>query len=38
MSYNYFVLGHGKEDVDDAGALLKREVQTEQLKPNGAKS
>ncbi len=35
MSWNYFASGHGKGEVDGAGALLKRELYKEQLKPNG---
>jgi hypothetical protein len=37
MSWNYFGSGHGKGEVDGAGALLKREIRNEQLKPNGQK-
>jgi hypothetical protein len=37
MSWNYFGSGHGKGEVDGAGALLKREIQNEQLKPGGLK-
>ena len=35
MLWNYFASGHGKGEVDGAGALLKREVRKEQLKPHG---
>lgn len=35
MLWNYFASGHGKGEVDGAGALCKREVRKEQLKPNG---
>jgi hypothetical protein len=37
MSWNYFGSGHGKGEVDGAGALLKWEIRNEQLKPNGRK-
>ena len=37
MSWNYFASGHGKGKVDGAGALLKREIRNEQLKPGGLK-
>jgi hypothetical protein len=33
MSWNYFGSGHGKGEVDGAGALLKRQIRTEQIKP-----
>ena len=32
MCWNYFGSGHGKGEVDGAGALLKREIQKEQMK------
>ena len=35
--WNYFASGHGKGEVDGAGALMTREIQTEQMKPNGEK-
>jgi hypothetical protein len=37
MCWNYFGSGHGKGEVDDAGALLKWEICTEQLKSSGQK-
>jgi len=37
MSWNYFVSGHGKGEVDDACALLKRKVLKEQIKPQARK-
>jgi hypothetical protein len=37
MSWNYFSSGHGKEEVDGAGAFLKRKIRNEQLKPRGLK-
>jgi hypothetical protein len=37
MSWNYFGLGHGKGEVDGAGALLKREIRMEQLEADGRK-
>ena len=37
MSWNYFASGHGKGEVDGAGALLKQEKRNEQLKPGGLK-
>jgi hypothetical protein len=37
MIWNYFATGHGKGEVDGAGALLKREVRKEQIKPDGRK-
>jgi hypothetical protein len=37
MSWNYFGLGHWNEEVDGTGALLKREIRTEQLKADGWK-
>jgi hypothetical protein len=37
MSWNYFGFGHGKGKVDGVGALLKREIRNEQLKPDGRK-
>jgi hypothetical protein len=33
--WNYFASGHGKGEVDGAGALLKRELRKEQMKPDG---
>jgi hypothetical protein len=35
MLWNYFASGHGKGEVDGAGALCKREVRKEQLKVHG---
>jgi hypothetical protein len=35
--WNYFASGHGKGEVDGTGALLKRELHKEQLKPHGMK-
>jgi hypothetical protein len=37
MIWNYFVTGHGKGEVDDTGALLKRKFRKEQIKPNVCK-
>jgi hypothetical protein len=37
MCWNYFGSGHGKEEVDGAGALLKREIRNEQMKVDGRK-
>jgi hypothetical protein len=38
MSWNYFASGQGKgEEVEGAGALLKKAIQNEQMKPNGVK-
>jgi hypothetical protein len=37
MTWNYFALGHGKGEVDGAGALCKREIWKEQLRPNARK-
>jgi hypothetical protein len=37
MSWNYFGSGHGKGEVDGARALLKRQIRTEQIKPQGRK-
>jgi hypothetical protein len=37
MTWNFFATGHGKGEVDGAGALLKREVRKEQMKPHGLK-
>ncbi len=37
MVWNYFTTRHGKGEVDDVGALLKCEVQKEQIKPTGLK-
>jgi hypothetical protein len=34
MTWNYFAPGHGKGEVDGAGALLKRELSKEQIKPD----
>lgn len=34
MTWNYFASGHGKGEVDGCGALLKREIRKEQVKPN----
>jgi hypothetical protein len=33
MIWNFFATGHGKGEVDGVGALLKREVCKEQIKP-----
>jgi len=35
MCWNYFAFGHGKREVDGPGALLKRDLYKEQIKPNG---
>jgi hypothetical protein len=37
MTWNFFATGHGKGKVDGAGALFKREVRKEQIKPDGLK-
>jgi hypothetical protein len=37
MIWNYFAIGHGKGEVDDIRALLKREFRKEQIKPNVCK-
>jgi hypothetical protein len=37
MVWNYFVIGHGRGEVDGIGASLKREVRKEQIKPIGLK-
>ncbi len=37
MFWNYFATGHGKGKVDGVGALLKRELHKEQIKPQGLK-
>ncbi len=37
MLWNYFATGHGKGEVDGVGALFKRELRKEQIKPNGEK-
>ncbi len=37
MLQNFFAIGHGKGEVDGIGVLLKREVQKEQIKPQGKK-
>jgi hypothetical protein len=37
MTWNFFATGHGKGEVDGAGALFKREVCLEQIKPQGLK-
>jgi hypothetical protein len=37
MVWNYFASGHGKGEVDKVGALLKREIRKEQIKPNACK-
>ena len=37
MCWNYFGSGHGKGEVDGAGALLKREIRKEQMKVDGRK-
>jgi hypothetical protein len=37
MTWNYYATGHGKGEVDGAGALFKREVHKEQIKPNATK-
>ncbi len=33
MCWNYFASGHGKGEVDGAGALLKWEICKEHIKP-----
>jgi hypothetical protein len=37
MTWNFFAMGHGNGEVDGAGALFKREVCKEQIKPSGLK-
>jgi hypothetical protein len=37
MTWNFFATGHGKGEVDGAGALFKREVHKEQIKPDGVR-
>jgi hypothetical protein len=37
MIWNFFVIGHGKGEVDGYRALLKRELRKEQIKPHGKK-
>jgi hypothetical protein len=37
MVRNFFAIGHGKGKVDGIGALLKREVQKEQIMPTRLK-
>jgi hypothetical protein len=37
MPWNYFATGHGKWEVDGAGALFKREVRKEQIKLDATK-
>jgi hypothetical protein len=37
ISWNYFAPGHGKGEVDGVGALLKRQLRLEQIKPNAEK-
>jgi len=37
MIWNFFAMGHGKGEVDGTWALLKQEVQKEQIKPQGKK-
>ena len=37
MCWNYFALGHRKEEVDGVGALLKRKIQKEQINSNDRK-
>jgi hypothetical protein len=37
MVRNFFVMGHGKGEVNGIGVLLKWEVQNEQIKPQGKK-
>jgi hypothetical protein len=34
MIWNYFSTSRGKGEVDGAGALWKREIQKEKIKPN----
>jgi hypothetical protein len=34
LIWNFFASGHEKGEVDGAGALCKREIQSEQMKPN----
>ena len=34
MTWNYFAAGHGKSEHDGAGAVIKRTLTHEQLKPN----
>jgi hypothetical protein len=37
MIWNFFAIGHVKGEVDGSGALLKREIRKEQIKPLGQK-
>ena len=37
MTWNYFATSHGKGEVDGVSALFKKEVQKEQMKPDGMK-
>jgi hypothetical protein len=34
LTWNFFASGHGKGEVDGVSALCKREIRTEQMKPN----
>jgi hypothetical protein len=37
MIWNFFVIRHGKDDMDGFGALQKKEIKKEQIKPLGQK-
>jgi hypothetical protein len=37
MTWNYFASNHGKGEVDGVGALYKREIWKEQLRPHASK-
>jgi hypothetical protein len=37
MNWNYCATGHGKGEVDGTAALLKTEIQKQQIKPNAQK-
>jgi len=37
MVWNFFIMGHGKGELNGIGVLLKWEVQNEQIKPQGKK-
>jgi hypothetical protein len=34
LTWNFFASGHAKGEVDGAGVLCKREIRSEQMKPN----
>jgi hypothetical protein len=37
MCWNYFASNHGKGKVDGDGALLKRKIHKDQIKPHACK-